>query len=125
MGEEADGLRFRFSCVALLGDEDVRSAFLERLPMHYFVTTERDWSRFARLDGVLMLRYEQIHFDGDDAGEMEGLMRKHRGFVYIRRREEHLEVFMLGRDNAAVEELGKIWAELKEPAREGLIFAID
>jgi hypothetical protein len=40
LGEAADGLQFRFSCVALLGDEDIRSAFLERLPMRYFVTTE-------------------------------------------------------------------------------------
>ena len=123
LGEAVDGLQFRFSCVALIGDEDVRSAFLERLPLRYFVTTEQDWRRFARLDGILMLRYEQIHFDGDE--EMGALMGKHRGFVYILRREEHLEVFMLGRDNAAVEELGKRWAELKERAREGLIFAID
>ena len=72
-----------------------------------------------------MLRYEQIHFDGGDAGEMEALMRKHRGFVYIRRKEEHLDVYVLGRDNPAVEELGKMWAESKERAREGLIFTID
>jgi hypothetical protein len=32
---------------------------------------------------------------------------------------------MLGRDNAALEQLGKMWAESKERAREGLIFSID
>ena len=57
-----------------------------------------------------MLRYDQIHFDGDDAAELEGLMRAHRGFVYISHREEHRDVFMLRRDNKAVEELGKMWA---------------
>lgn len=124
LGDEADELQFRFSCVALLGDDDVRSAFLQRLPVHYFVTTDNDWSRFARLDGMRMLRYEQVQVDGDDAREVRPLM-KHRGFVYIRRKQEHMEVLMLGRDNAAVEELGKMWAESKERAREGLIFAID
>ncbi len=125
LGDEADGLQFRFSCVALLGDEDVRSAFLQRLPLHYLVTTEKDWSRFVRLDGMLMLRYDQIHFDGDNAGEVQTLMKKHRGFVYIRRKPEHMDVLMLGRDSAAVKELGKMLAESNERAREGLIFAID
>jgi len=36
-----------------------------------------------------------------------------------------MEVLLLGRDRAAVEELEKMWAESKERAREGLIFAID
>ena|SRR5215831_1662694 len=102
-----------------------RNAFLELLPLRYFVTGRQDWERYTRMDGILMLRYDQIHFDGDDRAEMEALMGKHRGFVYIARKERHLDVFMLGRDNAAVNELGKIWAQSKERAREGLIFAID
>jgi hypothetical protein len=125
LGEEADGLQFRFSCVALLGDDEVRSAFLQRLPLRYFVTGQQDWERYARMDGILMLRYAQIHFDGDDRAEMGALMGKHRGFVYIARKEQHLDVFMLGRDNAALKELGNIWAGSKERVREGLIFAID
>ena len=123
--EEADGLQFRFSCVALLGDDEVRGAFLELLPLHYFVTEQQDWERYTRMDGILMLRYDQFHFAGEHRAEMEALMGKHRGFVYITRKEQHIAVFMLGRDTAAVKELGKIWAASKERAREGLIFAID
>ncbi len=109
--------------MALLGDEDVRNNFLHRVPLLYFVTGQQGWSRFARLVGILILRYEQINV-GDDA-EMLALIREHRGFVFIRSNALHEDVFMLGRDNAALEELGEMWAESKEHAREGLIFAID
>jgi hypothetical protein len=124
LGEEADQLQFRFSCVALLGDDDIRDAFLKQLPLRYVVKSQQEWSRFARLDGILLAPYDQIRFGGGDP-EIEGLMRTHRGFVYIRRKGEHTDVFMLGRDKAAVEELGKMWAASKERAREGLIYAID
>jgi len=124
LAEDADGLQFRYSCVALVGDEDVRNVLLDRLPLRYFVTSQEDWGRYSQLDGILMLRYDEVHLDGDDA-ELLALMRKYRGFVYIRRRDEHMDVFMLGRNNAAVEELEKMWAESREQAREGLIFAID
>jgi hypothetical protein len=124
LGDDADGLQFRYSCIALLGDEAVRNVFLDRLPLRYFVTTREAWNRFSRLDGILMLRYDQIHFGGGET-EMQDLMQKHRGFVYIGRNAEHMEVFMLGRDNAALEQLGKVWAESQERTREGLIFAIE
>lgn len=39
---EADGLQFRYSCVALVTDDDVRNAFLKRLPLRYFVKTQPD-----------------------------------------------------------------------------------
>jgi len=71
-----------------------------------------------------MLPYGQIHFGGDEE-EMQALMQKRRGFVYVQRKDEHMDVFMLGRDSAAVEQLGRMWAESKEQAREGLIFVID
>ncbi len=124
LGEEADRLQFRFSCIALLGDEEMRTAFLKRLPLRYVVKSQEDWSRFVRLDGILVASYDQIHFGGDDA-EVQGLMRTHRGFVYIRRNGEHMDVFMLGRDKAVVEELGTMWAESRERAREGVIYAIE
>ncbi len=124
LGDESDGLQFRYSCIALLGTEELRSYFLDRLPLHYTVTSQDAWDRFARLDGILILRYDQIHFDAADV-EMEALVRKHRGFVYIGHQGEHDTVFMLGRDDAAVKELAKLWAESKERARPGLIFAID
>ena len=124
LGEDADRLLFRYSCVALLGDEDVWKGFLHHVPLLYFVTGQQGWSRFARLDGILILRYEQIDFSGDDA-ELQALIRKHRGFVFIRTSAQHANVFMFGQDNAALEQLEKMWAESKEQAREGLIFAID
>jgi hypothetical protein len=52
-------------------------------------------------------------------------MREHHGFVYIQWQSEQMAVFMLGRDNAALAELGRMWSQSKEQAREGLIFAID
>lgn len=105
LGAEADDIHFRFSCVALLGEDDIRNAFLEHQPVqpvHYFVTTKQDWSRFARLDGILMVRYDAIHFDTDDT-EITALMKRHRGFVYIRPNGEHRDVFMLGRDKPALQ----------------------
>ena len=39
-----------------------RNAFLELLPLRYFVTGRQDWERYTRMDGILMLRYDQIHF---------------------------------------------------------------
>ena len=123
LGAEADGLQFRYSCVALLADADVRTAFLDRLPLRYFVDSRETWDRYSRLDGILILRYDQIHFDGNDAG-LQSLMEKHRGIVYIRH-DQRDTVFMLARDNATLDQLGKLWAESKEPAREGLIFTIE
>src|SRR6202000_772813 len=38
LGEESDGVQFRYSCMALLGTEELRNYFLERLPLHYTVT---------------------------------------------------------------------------------------
>jgi hypothetical protein len=123
LGAEADGLQFRYSCVALLADPDVRNAFLDRLPLRYFVDSRETWDRYSHLDGILILRYDQIHFDGNDAG-LQSLMEKHRGIVYIRH-DERNTVFMLARDNATLDQLGKLWAESKEPAHEGLIFTIE
>lgn len=45
LGEEADGMQFRFSVVALVGEPDVRDAFLEGGRMHYFVLQDA-WSRY-------------------------------------------------------------------------------
>lgn len=73
--------------------------------MRYYLSSQESW-RFARLDGILMLRYDQIHIEGD--AEIDELMKQHRGFVYIRPKDQHMDVFMLGRDNPAVEELGAV-----------------
>ena len=122
LGAEADGLQFRYSCVALLADPDVRKAFLDRLPLRYFVDSRETWDRYSRLDGILILRYDQIHFGGGDA-DIQTLMERNRGLIYIQRRDRDV-VFMLARDNATLDQLGKWWAESKQPAREGLIFTI-
>jgi hypothetical protein len=49
-----------------------------------------------------MVRYDAIHFDTDDT-EITALMKRHRGFVYIRPNGEHRDVFMLGRDKPALQ----------------------
>jgi hypothetical protein len=123
LGDDADSLLFRYSAAAVIAEPEIRDAFIERVGMRYYASDRDGWKLFARLDGFLMLRYDEVHFD-DDA-EMAGLEKSHRGFVYIRRNGEHDDIFMLGRDNAAVLELGKKWAETKERARAGLIFALD
>ena len=78
---------------------------------------------YPKLNGLLMMRYDQIHFDGDK--ELEEAMAKHRGFVALRQEEEHMTAFVLGRDNATVAELGKKWWECKEKVREGVIYWVD
>ena len=40
---------------------------------------------------AVMMRYDQIHFDGDK--ELEEAMAKHRGFVALRQEEEHMTAF--------------------------------
>jgi hypothetical protein len=122
LGDDADGLQFRFSVVALVSEPDVRDGFLEGQRVHYHVGKEA-WSRYPKLNGLLMMRYDQIHFDGDK--ELEEAMAKHRGFVALRQEEEHMTAFVLGRDNATVAELGKKWWECKEKVREGVIYWVD
>jgi len=49
-----------------------------------------------------------------------------RGFAYVRRRNQgSQDLFLIGRDGAAVGELTKRLAEWKEPVGEGLAFSID
>ncbi len=125
LGEEADAPAFRFSCVALLADEEVRNAFLQILPLRYFVTSDQARLQFARLDRLLMMRYEQLQLGGPDAGAVQELAAKHRGFIAILQKEERMDVLMAGRDNTALSELAKMWAESKGRVRPGLLFSID
>lgn len=125
LGDEADAPAFRFSCVEFLAEEEVRKTFLDRLPLRYFVTSDEARKQFARLGRLLMVRYEQLQLGGQSAGQVQELTRQHRGFVLVAQKEDRMDVVMAGRDNAALAELGKMWAESKEPAREGLIFTID
>lgn len=122
LGDDADGLQFRFSVVALVSDPDVQDAFLKGQRVHYHVGKDA-WSRYPKLNGLLMMRYDQIHFEGDR--ELEEAMAKHRGFVALRQEEEHMTAFVLGRDNATLAELGKKWWEYKEKVREGVIYWVD
>lgn len=123
LGPEADGLQFRYSSIALLGEPEIRDVYLAAVPIRYWVGTQEQWNAFDRLDGLLLFRYQQIHFD--DAGELEELMRTRRGFAYIRRAGNHSQVFLLARDNDALREVIARWAKLDVPAREGLIFALE
>ncbi len=124
LGEEADAPAFRFSCVALLADEEVRNAFLQILPLRYFVTSDQARLQFARLDRLLMMRYEQLQLGGPDAGAVQELAAKHRGFIAILQKEERMDFLMAGRDNTALSELAKMWAESKGRVRPGLLFSI-
>jgi hypothetical protein len=122
LGDDADSLQFRFSVVALVSEPDVQDAFLEGQRVHYQVGKDA-WSRYPKLNGLLMMRYDQIHLDGDK--ELQEAMAKHRGFVAVRQEEEHMTAFVLGRDNATVAELGKKWWESKEKVRDGVIYWVD
>jgi hypothetical protein len=122
LGDDADGLQFRFSVVALVAEPDVQEAFLEGQRVHYHVGKDA-WSRYPKLNGLLIMRYDQIHFDGEK--EFEDAMAKHRGFVAVRQEEEHMTAFVLGRDNATLMELGKKWWACKEKVREGVIYWVD
>jgi hypothetical protein len=122
LGDDADRLPFRFSVAALVAEATVRGAFLKGWGIQYYFG--KDAQRlYPKLNGVLMMRYDQIHFDGDN--ELQDAMARHRGFVAVRQEEEHLTAIVVGRDNAAVAELGKKWWDCKEKVREGVIYWID
>ena len=122
LGDDADRLPFRFSVAALTSEPDLRSVFLEGQRVQYYVGKDQA-SRYPKLNGLVMVRYEQIHFDDDK--ELHEAMAKHRGFVAVRQGEQHMTAFILGRDNATVAELAKKWWECKDKVREGVIFWVD
>ena len=122
LGDDADRLPFRFSVAALTSEPDLRSGFLEGQRIQYYVGKD-EASLYPKLNGLLMVRYEQIHFDDDK--ELQDAMAKHRGFVAVRQEEQHMTAFVLGRDNATVAELAKKWWECKDKVREGVIFWVD
>jgi hypothetical protein len=120
MGDDADRLPFRFSVVALVSGAGL--TFPEGQRVQYTVGKDA-LSLYPKLNGLLMARYDQIHFDGDT--EMQEAMAKHRGFVAVRQEHEHMTAFVLGRDDATVAELDKKWWECKEKVREGVIYWVD
>jgi hypothetical protein len=122
LGDDADGLPFRFSIAVIVSEATVREAFLEGQGIRYYQGKDA-WRLYPKLNGLLMMRYDQIHFDGDK--ELEAAMAKHRGFVAVRQEEEHLTAIVVGRDNAAVAEVGKKWWECREKVREGVIYWVD
>jgi hypothetical protein len=122
---DADRIRLRFSCAAVLGNSELTNVFFEQVPMRFFVTSEEERKLFARLNTVRVLTYEEAGQFASGIGELGEKMR-HRGFAYIRRQsQKRQELFLIGLDKAAVVDLAKQLAEWKGPIGEGLIFTID
>ena len=125
LGQEADGLQFQFSYTAILGDSELKAAFLEQMPLHFFVYSEEERQRFPNLNVVRVLTFDEAARFASEIGGFED-KRGYRGFAYMRRsNQKPKELFLVGRDKAAMSDLAKRLAVWKEPAGEGLVFSIE
>ena len=124
IGAEADGSRFRFSCTAILGDRTLRDLFLEQFPIRFFVTEESERALFPNMNGLHLLTYPEAGSLLKEIPDIEEMMRG-RGFGFLKRHDKALELFVLGRDNAAVGELAKKLALRQGPLMDGIIVSLD
>jgi hypothetical protein len=116
LGEDTDSLAFRFSSPALLGEDELRSAFREGTSLIFVATSEADRAKFARLHVVRVMTYNQ-------AGSTD---RAHRGVVTLRSLDaDRFELLLVGRDRDAVAELSRKVVEWKGSVAAGTLFTID
>lgn len=121
LGADADTVRFRFSAAAVLGDDELKGAFLEQIPVKFSTDSEEDAKRFPLLPAIRVLSYEQAAAFAGQIGKMPDASGQ-RAFACIRRTAPEREtLFLVGRDAAAIGDLAKKLAASKEPAAEGIV----
>src|SRR5206468_1804286 len=59
LGQDADSLAFRFSSPAILGDSELRDAYMEVLQPRFFVNTEQELATFTGLNVVRVMTRQQ------------------------------------------------------------------